>query len=40
MFSTTFEIGGVIGSAVIGIVLDRYVLNSRARLFKTNDIVS
>ena len=24
MFSTTFEIGGVVGSAVIGIVLDRY----------------
>lgn len=25
MFSTMFEVGGVLGSAVIGIVLDRYV---------------
>ena len=28
MFSTTFEIGGVVGSALIGVMLDKYVFQN------------
>ena len=28
MFSTTFEIGGVVGSALIGVMLDKYVFKN------------
>ena len=35
MFSTTFEIGGVVGSALIGVMLDKYVFkNIIIRLYR------
>jgi len=33
MFSTMFEIGGVVGSATLGLILDRYLLLSYATVF-------